>query len=187
MEKDDLKKQLFSQYERDFLLNLKENLQINLRLNLKYISQNSSSMVVAGGFFASYICEAENSYNDIDIFIQHDSHPSINLMRKDSGFVEVTKLSDYVVSDNHIVAVFNHPITKFQYIFTKYKTRQEVIKNFDFVHCMISYEDNKLYLTRQMFDAASKKLLIPNKPVDQIRSKRWNKFRERGYHEAVSI
>jgi hypothetical protein len=124
----------------------------------------------------------------MDIFVLEDKHAAIKAMKKDPKFVELTTNGDYKGNPN-IVAVFNDTETKLQYIFTKHKTRQEVINNFDFLHCMISYSysQDKMFLTRQSFDAAAKKLLIPNIPKEKISPKRWQKFKDRGYREADSI
>lgn len=195
---DDLKNKLFTKYENDLLLSIKNKVRQDFHSSLKYVYPDPRNCIVAGGYFASLINDPANSYNDLDIFILEPpykgNHAGINAFKQDQYFTDITSTGNYIANDSKIVAVFSDTRSKHQYIFTKYATRQEVIKNFDFVHCMISYEpslkeDNgdKLFLTRQMYDAALKKLLIPNKPADQIRSKRWNKFRERGYHEANSV
>jgi hypothetical protein len=188
----ELKTKLFTKLENGLLLGIKQSIKKSLYVNLKYIKEDSPYIVVAGGCFASLLNDPSNRVNDIDVFIQHDTHPAIELLRKDTRFTELGK--QYKDNDSNIVAVFSDKHSELQYIFTKHKTRQDVIREFDFVHCMISYDScpshektDKLYLTREMFDAATKKILIPNKPKDKIKESRWKKFKDRGYNEVVSI
>lgn len=188
----ELKTKLFTKYENGLLLGIKQSIKKSLNVNLKYISADSHYVVVAGGCFASLLNDPLNKVNDIDVFIQHDTHPAIEFLRKDTRFTELGK--EYKDNDSKIVAVFSDKYSELQYIFTKHKTRQDVIREFDFVHCMISYEScpsndetDKLYLTREMFDAATRKILIPNKPKNNIKESRWKKFKARGYNEAVII
>jgi hypothetical protein len=79
--------------------------------------------------------------------------------------------------------------TGVQYITTKYKTREELVKHFDFKHCCVSYDfsKDKLYITREVYDLIKAKKLVQNS--NRIPAEwRFEKFKERGWkHEPLDV
>lgn len=134
--------------------------------------------VVAGGCFASYFHNEEP--NDIDVFILASTASTADTFLPSKNFV----YSDpqYLNNDNIISAV-KDPNTNIQYIFSKHITRQALLKEFDFLHCAVSYHDKKMYISRPMFDAImNKKLVILNKDRDKRNIEyRDRKFLDRGW------
>jgi hypothetical protein len=146
----------------------------------------TAKFVVAGGFFSNQL--RYEPHNDFDVFILDFDDSILPLYENEKSFERLgSPIYKGLSSTNKIVGVYNQSLNNIQYILTRYKTRQDLLKDFDFVHCMISYEDGNLYITRQMFDACIKKKLIANKPKDQIKPKRWQKFLDRGFREVNSI
>lgn len=157
----------------------------------------SDKMVVAGGFFASYI--QDELPNDFDIFIlnadmtkisyvrdfirnvEHFDNDSFHENRYDMDVSQIVKTMSATRSASDGIKVYDH--FKFQFIFTKYETRAELLDHFDFEHTknVYSVHEDKLYISRAAFDAARDKKLrftIPEENIDEYRTK---KFLERGY------
>lgn len=190
MEKNkELMKRLFTQSEIDLIFNTKADIVVDLVSRLHgYFILRPQKYVVAGGAFTSLL--HEEPCNDIDIFVLDTTNEEIEMFEKSINLFQQRGGKDEYLNGTqttHIKAVYDSLNTNFQYILTNYKTRQEVIDNFDFVHSKISYYDTQLFITRQMFDANMNRKLIPNKPKEQINEKRWIKFKDRGFSEAVSI
>lgn len=61
-------------------------------------------------------------------------------------------------------------------------TPQEIRKTFDYVHCTPYYDlkQDKLYISKQQYDACVKKMLIVNNKM-MVKAHRTDKFLERGY------
>jgi hypothetical protein len=76
--------------------------------------------------------------------------------------------------------VWNDTATKYQYIFTSYKTRRELLESFDYLHCCVSFEDDKLHINRGIYDAVRDKKLVVNNKAYQ-RAARRGKFLARGF------
>ena len=72
--------------------------------------------------------------------------------------------------------------SKYQFIFTKYQTREELMSEFDYIHTQVSYasNENKLYISRATYDAIKNKKLVPNK---NVKPQLWraNKFTAQGW------
>jgi hypothetical protein len=81
---------------------------------------------------------------------------------------------------------FKH--SKFQYITTKYKTREELINHFDFRHCCVSYDfaTDKLYITREVYDLIKSKRLVQN-GIRRPALWRYEKFHHRGWKEEIAL
>ena len=96
--------------------------------------------------------------------------------------------SNYMENDKIEQTVFFQD-SKFQYITTQYKTREELIGHFDFRHCCVSYSfaTDKLYITREVYDLIKAKKLVQN--GDRIPAGwRFDKFQERGWkHEPLDV
>ena len=155
--------------------------------------------VVAGGCFTSILHNKD--VNDYDLFLLgYDDD-----LMKESSFVkqldDVEQIhrgrfitidhSDYKMNPN-ILKTYLDNQTRIQYIFTKYKTRKELVDHFDFVHCCISYDlgEDKLYITKETYDMNVTQKLKKNPTTDRINPRRITKFENKGwtrYYEANTL
>jgi hypothetical protein len=69
-----------------------------------------------------------------------------------------------------------------QIMLSKEETREELLSRFDYKHCCMSYTpyDDKLFITREAFDAARHKKLVVNNPK-KVKDYRTTKFLKRGW------
>ena len=145
-----------------------------------WIRQNPN-IVVAGGCWASSL--HDRNYKDVDIFILDCSNIEKEGIRDLMKAWDCEdKTEDYARNNDKIDAVWSSRRNKFQFIFTKHKTRKELIEDFDYVHCKASYNEGKLYITRKIYDAIENRHLIVqnNKNIQEWRRQ---KFLDRGYLE----
>jgi hypothetical protein len=151
--------------------------------------KESPDIVVAGGVWATQLQNEE--FKDVDIFVLGDTayphimeqkHTTIReLMKSWCPSIE-DKTDDYSRGNKNVKEVWTSKTLKFQIIFTKHATRKDLINDFDYVHCMASYTEGKLYLTRKIYSAImSKKLIVQNNKNIQLWRK--GKFYDRGYTE----
>ena len=176
---EQLKSDTFTKIELENLESLKRTAQ--LLMQEISIPVYDNKMVVAGGCFASWL-DHENC-KDIDVFYLNLN----DLDRKDVIYILKSRYSDlhetthsYNRGNPKITHVFNSHKSKYQFIFTTNNTREELIKDFDYVHTMVSYHNDTLYLTRKTYDAIRKKQLIVNNGKN-IQAWRRTKFLSRGW------
>lgn len=184
---DDLKSQLFEANEIEHVKETKGFLE---EIIPDWVKSNSY-VVVAGGCFASRF--QSEIIKDIDIFVLGSSspveeqrmHETIkNKMRL--SFPSITdKTVDYVRDNKAVSEVWTDTRSRIQFIFTHHKTREDLVKDFDYVHCMTSYYLHRLYITRKIYEAIIHKKLIVNNDKN-IQEWRRNKFLNRGYKEVGS-
>lgn len=160
--------------------------------NLDFTGQLFRGMVpkyvLAGGCFASMF-HTEEKPKDYDIFfLDCDEHTTVadRLNANALNFSKVrTKEDLHYFENENITAVVDYEYygRKYQFIFTKYKTREELIKHFDFLHTCVSYvaHEDKLYITRGAFDAIRGKKLIPNPTAPYPKTWRFDKFLKKGW------
>jgi hypothetical protein len=103
-----------------------------------------------------------------------------------SGDVRVGD-SNYMQNDKIEKTVFVQN-SRIQYINTKYKTREELIKHFDFKHCCVSYDplNDKLFITREVYDLIKAKKLVQNNDTAPAYW-RYEKFWQRGWKSDIAI
>jgi len=137
-------------------------------------------MVIAGGCFASLINGEQ--IKDIDVFfLDMPSSDYLNLIKHlGTNVGNLVDKTDYVRDNDNIMSVWNAEGLDYQFIFTKYNTREELIAHFDYVHCMVSYANYNMYITRQTYDAIKNKHLIVNNNK-QVKQWRTEKFKSRGW------
>lgn len=140
----------------------------------------NKSIVIGGGCFASWF--TEQPIKDIDVFVLDD--PADQAKIRDSmkkSFYDIRNTTeDYVRENKFVSEVWNSDKSQIQVIFTKYKTREELIKHFDYLHCTVTYNQDKLYITRKAYDAIMNKYLVVNNK-DNLKKYREEKFLGRGY------
>jgi hypothetical protein len=140
------------------------------------------AIIIAGGCIASLL--RDEAINDIDAFIlkPDDVYYFERMFAAKSGRWTVKyhldENDDY--SNEHIFATALNHDSKVQYIKTDFVDRKALIDHFDFVHCMASYHEGRLYITRETYDAIIKKHLIVN-GKKKIKQWRLEKFRKRGW------
>lgn len=157
-------------------------------------NKNHPSFVIAGGVFASIF--HKEKINDIDVFILGEHHiissedwitPNYDhfssLIRYKDGRWNVQFHLDE--GDNyhnpHVFGTATHKESGIQYIMTDHLTRQDLLKDFDFVHCTVSYHEGKLNINRGAYDAIANKHLVPQNRKKKIKQWRKDKFIGRGW------
>ena len=147
------------------------------------------NIIIAGGFFKSMF-HGERP-KDYDVFILNSDSElyisdilKLNLEPK-TRFRETD--STYIQNE-HIKKVFLDIDTNIQYIFTNYKTRQDLIESFDMQHCKVSYEpfSEKLYISPKTLDVIeNKKIVICKK--GSVTEFRIDKLLKKGWSYDVSV
>jgi hypothetical protein len=178
----DLKTKLFSYAEQMLIADVKNSIRKHFIENFGGWKFNMEKIVIAGGCFASMI--NREPVNDYDVFMLDDDSNRMTVesisVSPLSGDVRVGD-SNYMQNDKIEKTVFVKN-SRIQYINTKYKTREELIKHFDFKHCCVSYDfsKDKLYITREVYDLIKAKKLVHNsdKPPALWR---YEKFHDRGW------
>ena len=170
---------------------------LKVKCNMALISINSSmgstfyskllyrKLYIAGGCFTSWL-HGEKP-NDIDIFVIDSDDELMAAFVEIKGVWEDSRynLGEINANVRGVYSRLDDEGNKYQIIFTRYKSREELIRDFDFVHTMVSYDtkEDKLYLTKQTYDAIVAKNLIRNKRCS-VKPHDWrvDKFKERGWY-----
>ena len=177
----DLKTKLFSYAEQMLIADVKNSIRKHFIENVNVLF-NMEKVVVAGGCFASML--NREPVNDYDVFILDDDSNRMTVesisVSPLSGDVRVGD-SNYMKNDKIEKTVFVKN-SRIQYINTKYKTREELIKHFDFKHCCVSYDplNDKLFITREVYDLIKAKKLVHNSDKAPALW-RYEKFHGRGW------
>lgn len=150
------------------------------------------SFILAGGVYTSW--HHKESIKDYDVFILGDGYEEqiLAYLKSKMGIIfeydSFKDTSDYKRDNTNIEKVYNVKTihnAKFQFIFTKYKTREELISHFDYLHCTPNYYDGKLYVRRDAFESIRDKKLVVHNKDNQVEWRR-NKFLKlRGFTESV--
>jgi hypothetical protein len=180
----ELKNQVFSASERTDVEVLKFRATTTREKKLDVLGL-SPLIVFAGGYFASTL--NDEIVKDIDIFVLDDGvkanrdYIMEEMLKRYPAVTQGT--NEYIKANENIDSVWTDMYEKksnVQYIYTKHKTREDLIKDFDYAHCTVSLYLNKLYISRVAYDAIKKKELIVNNP-NRITKRREKKFIQRGY------
>lgn len=153
--------------------------------------------IITGGFFPSYLNNIE--FGDVDFFILNmKDENKLNfedMLRKNYTEVYPHKRQEYFEDPNSdIIGVYDvisyrvsynvsdvktRP-TRLQFILTKFKTRQQLLDSFDFIHCKMSFHKDKLYTTREIYDSIIHQTLIWN---NDVTPKLWrvDKYKQKGW------
>lgn len=164
---------IFTHTEKNKILDLKDAAKSRLEVLFEKDSFVMLHLVVAGGAFVSWFYN--KTPKDIDIFVLDDVNAK-RLVRENlelRGFK--SKDMEYMKQTNdgakHVQEVWEGTFmgAVYQFIFTDCKTREELLADFDFKHCTVSYLKDKLYITRNTYDAiANKHLIIHNDKVQTL-------------------
>jgi hypothetical protein len=193
MEEEKAITQNFASLEESHIMDLKRKVKQHCD-TLDYTDQMFRGAIpkyiVAGGWFASVLRNEEPKDFDI-FFLDCDMDTAladkINIQHIKMHKVKTRHEISYLQNEN-VVAVVDHNIfhIKYQFIFTKYKTREELVNHFDFLHTCVSYDAaaEKLFISKPTYDAIMKKKLIPNPNARKDPSSwRWVKFIDRGWNK----
>lgn len=155
------------------IMGLKRQAQTSRTLFLHKVSNAmvnhkwTDKVVMAGGCFTSWY--HNEPVNDIDVFILDSTYIADALyqcVHQDPDRFKVGN-SSYMTNAKVSYTAFD-TATRIQYIVSEYKTREELLDHFDLEHDCISFVENKLYITRDAFDAMRTKTLKShngNKPA----------------------
>ena len=146
--------------------------------------------VLAGGCFASYY--HGESIKDYDVFLLDIiDNPAYNHLEKYLNNTSLTASRLKYGSSNYLNNCNNHgkitktvfdTITKIQYVYTKFKTRKELIDHFDCEHACISMDlhTDKLYTSKLSYHCMTNKIVMPHNQ-NIIADWRKKKFFDRGW------
>ena len=182
----------FTDHEIEHILRVKLTIKNMIQPFILKLLLNSTTsglttkMFVSGGVTASLINDEKP--NDIDVYFTE--YDSMNII---TDFIKL-KHWDYIksVSENYreYLGVNGKLITEnaitlddgVQLITKAYGKPEGIRKTFDFVHCTPYYSlaDDKLYISRQQYDAIVKQQLITNSSMMPTPG-RIEKFKKRGY------
>lgn len=140
------------------------------------------NIVIAGGVMASLI--SNEKVNDIDVFILNSKESLFNsLIRFKGGKWDIRYQlnEDENYYNPHVIATATNKESKVQYILTDFTSRQDMLRDFDFLHCTCSYHNDQLFISRETYDAIVKKHLICQNKKKKPKDWRLQKFLSRGW------
>lgn len=183
---------IFTYDEKADILNLKSLAATALKDFFGDYVKNSlayNHALVAGGVFVSWL--HNETPKDIDIFILDNFDAKVEFRKflqregytpKDLDYLKRTTQGGKNVQEIwESIAKHENGMT-YQFIFTRFKTREELLADFDFKHCTIAYHKDHLYITKKAYNAAKKKHLVVNNKAG-IQLWRVNKFKNKGFLE----
>jgi hypothetical protein len=185
-----LRNKMFNEFERGVINRVKHKLKEKYWMYIPQELMHNANIIVAGGCFAS-LMRGETPH-DIDVFILDNERAKslvkmhINSIKQKNPSSDLIKEGNMNYMDNESVEYTAFDvITKIQFITTKYKTREDLIKDFDMMHCCVSYVpyDDRLYITREVFDTIMKKEIRSNQKgvMEFVKPYRVNKMMDRGW------
>lgn len=150
------------------------------------VTSDAPSYFLAGGCFSSWAWDT--TPKDYDIFVLKSSLQFVlqrEVATSKSEFV--TKEGNYYGNPN-ILATALHMPSNIQLIFSNFKTRREVIDDFDMDHCCISYVpyENKLYASYNTLSCIMRKEIQRHKN-NKIESWRINKMTKKGWTDCTKV
>lgn len=180
---------IFTHTEKEKIMNLKLKAIARLEVWFEKDSYALLHLVVAGGAFVSWFYN--KTPKDIDIFVLNDA----NTRRLVRDLLELrgfkSKDTEYMKQTNdgakHVQEVWEGTFmgSVYQFIFTDCKTREELLADFDYKHCTVSYFRDKLYITRTAYDAIGDRTLIVHNDKVQVEWRK-EKFLRKGWTEIVA-
>lgn len=144
-------------------------------------------LVMAGGVYTNWY--HKEAVKDIDIFVLNSKKSTdfyqylTSVKMKDIFVKDSFGESQYKKNNKSISAVFEGTVAehKFQFIFTNYKTREELISHFDFLHCTPNYHDEQMYVRKDAFNAICYKKLIVHNKDNQVEWREDKFLKHRGF------
>ena len=183
----------FNDGEVNEILTWKELSFNALTKNLELPAVFLKSVVLAGGVYTSW--HHMEKIKDIDVFILDDGYDAaiLNYLKSQVGkiFTSFNNAPEYKRDNPYINDVYNaetiiNNASKYQFIFTKYKTREELISHFDYLHCTPNYHNGNLFVRKDAYDAIRDKKLIVHNEKNQVEWRR-TKFISRGFTQTIKL
>jgi len=150
------------------------------------INVGANQLVIAGGVFTSLF--HDEPIKDIDVFILRPGMtPAITLFNRLTKYKEGNWNIKYRLHEEdeyynpHVFGVADHVESKVQYILTDHTNRQDLLKDFDFLHSTVSYHEGKLHINRETYDAIANKKLISQNLKKEPKKGRILKFLNKGF------
>lgn len=147
---------------------------------------SANQLVIAGGIFTSLF--HDEPIKDIDVFIlKPGMTPAITLFNRLIKYKEGNWNIKYRFNEEddyynpHVFGVADHVESKVQYILTDHTNRQDLLKDFDFIHSTVSYHEGKLHINRETYDAIANKKLIRQNLKKEPKKTRVMKFLNKGF------
>lgn len=171
----------FSNADQTLIRATKTNIEALIYAKHMFWNGVIDDCVIAGGFFAS--CMNGEEYKDIDVFILNKNvsvyaHLTDNPAIDDKWLIRDKDAGTYL-QNPRIFGTATNIANKVQYILTDYTSREELINDFDYMHCKVSYvpKEGKLYISRGTYQAIRNKLLIdvPHKAQKPWRAEKFIK------------
>lgn len=162
----------------------------NLEMPLSF----HKSVVLAGGVYTSW--HHKEKIKDIDVFILNDGHDAaiLNYLKSLVGKIftmdSFKNVTEYKRDNPNINDVYNAEsvvpnAARYQFIFTKYEKREDLIKHFDYLHCTPNYWNSNLYVRKDAFEAIRDKILVVNNKDNQTEWRKDKFLKQRGFKEVV--
>lgn len=200
---------VFTRDERDDIIEMKYRAITDIRDRIKFMSMTfhqtsmPEGLILAGGCFSSIF--HKSTVKDYDVFVLNDKNYGENwnsihrfmvtheadcamgstgpIGPKGSRFKvgDSTYLNNTNQHDKIIKTIFDSH-SKVQYIFTRFKNRQELIDHFDCEHACVSIDlsTERLYISRSTYDCIVNKLIRRHKD-NTILDWRKQKFKTLGW------
>lgn len=184
---------MFTTEKRNHCLTAKNEFSNKYTISSFTLAPMLHRMVYAGGAFASILLSERP--RDIDLFILSsvekdyrciDNFLSVNKWKINQKFNKDNLRSSGYPINEHIEQVWKCTSSRnnFDYdiIFTDYShdKPEEVVNNFDYMHCKVWYHSGRLNLTEKVYNAIVEMKLIPSSDIF-IRADRKKKFIDRGW------
>lgn len=178
----------FSSNDVKTILEWKEKIKNHLSSHIIFNLSTSKNCFLMGGSFSSHY--HQEKINDYDIFIiRENSGYDLSydtLLAKFQNLVGngLIQSPEYTTNrlNPHIQKVFKDPISNIQYIFTDYTSREDILKDFDMLHCCVTYDINvgTFHIAPEVMETIKNKYIIQNSQKDILKF-RINKMIGRGW------
>jgi hypothetical protein len=153
------------------------------------------NIVFAGGAFTSHF--QKEPMKDLDMFVLNNDEAIVKSLTGVTGHFkpgpDINESPIGYQNNPRILRVVTNTKSGIQLIITDYKTREELIDHFDFMHCRVSmvYErtaagtnhfKNVMYISKNVFKYIKEKTLVPNPKASPAPQQwRYDKFMKRGW------
>jgi hypothetical protein len=189
---------MFSETEKKIILEtkeiIKEKVSKEVLFEKEYFSEmklynavlNKTKIYLSGGAISSII--QNTTPKDWDLYFSDTPYRDLLVKRTNDKFYHLVKIEENHYSDD-VNAKNPNAITMtddISFVLIHSGAIEEIKKTFDYVHCTSHYDimEDKLFISPLQFRCMKEKLLVQNKPEEQIKEWRRAKFLSKGYKEA---
>ena len=180
----------FTESEKMKITILKGQITSYYNLQMKKLGNNFltslfyDDCIITGGCIASLY--HDEPVNDIDVYAKTE-HAISNIRRQiglNLAMIKVSKSYDLDDTSSPTKLITDNATTLTNDVqFIHLGTAENCRKNFDFIHCMPWYDikTQKLYISEAQFHAIRTKTLIPNISGEKIKTRRVDKYAQKGW------